>query len=110
MKSELSAISDFVLSNSKALASYLRQKLIDAGAKGYVEGLGKQGIGKLEQEASGVLLDLACALLRRLQPGVEFDAEAILHQLPAHVQKTIRLPRSQAYNAVLAELEKIKKP
>jgi hypothetical protein len=108
MDNELSAIADFVNSNRKALAGYVRQKLVAAGAKQYLDRLGKEGIEALNRETAGVLLDLACALLRRLQPEREFQPEQILAQLPEVVRLSIRLPRSEAYNAVLAQLEKDK--
>jgi hypothetical protein len=104
----LSAISDFVNSNRKSMASYLRQKLLAADAKPYLDRLGKSGIEEMEREAGGLLLDLACALLRRLHPGEEFQSEAILAQLSESERQNIRLPRSDAYYAVLAELQKMK--
>jgi hypothetical protein len=65
---ELSVVNDFVHSNRKAMASYVRQKLIAAGAKQYLESLRKEGIESLDNEAAGVLLELACALFRRWHP------------------------------------------
>jgi hypothetical protein len=106
MDTELAAITDFIRSNRKALAAYLRQKLKAAGANSYLDQLGKAGIDGLEREAAGVLLDLACALLRRLHPDRDFQSEAILGQLPEEDRQGIQLPRSQAYDAVLAELQK----
>jgi hypothetical protein len=110
MEIDIAAIVDFVSSNRKALAAYLRQKLVQAGAKPYVDQLGKSGIERMESEAAGVLVDLACAMLRRLHPGREFQAEALLMQFPEDVRQHIHLPRSDAFHAILAELEKRQRP
>jgi hypothetical protein len=108
MEDELAAVADFVESNRRAMASYVRQKLLAADAKQYLDSLGKDGIAALDGEAAGVLLDLACALLRRLHPGRDYKAEEVLGQLPSNVQRAIRLPRSDAYHAVMAQLTKSK--
>lgn len=110
MDHNLRAITEFVQSNQKALAAYVRQKLIAADAKPYLDGLGKDGIAVMDSEAAGVLLDLACALLRRLHPEQKFVAEEILAQLPGSVQHSIRLPRSEEYYAVLAQLPRASHP
>lgn len=110
MEKEIAAVADFVSANRKALAAYLRQKLLAANASSYLDQLGKDGIEKLEQESAGVLVDLACALLRRLYPSREFVAEVVLAQLSAEMQRTIRLPRSEAYYAVLGQLRKTPTP
>lgn len=109
MDEDLAAILDFVSSNRQRLAGYLRQKLIGAGAKEYLDALGKTGIEAQEREAAGVLLDLACALLRRLRPDRDIRSENALHQLPEGVRRTIHLPRSDAYYAVLAKLDEVKR-
>jgi hypothetical protein len=106
MDNELSVIADFVMSNRKALASYVRHKLIVAEAKSYLDRLGQEGIEILDCEAGGVLLDLACALLRRLHPEREFQSEEVLAHFPQDVRQSIRLPRSEAYYAALAQLQK----
>jgi hypothetical protein len=108
MESEFAAIVDFVQSNRKALASYVRQKLLAADAKPYLDRLGKDGIEALDCEVAGLLLDLACALLRRLHPDREVKSEDVLAQLPEVVRQSIRLPRSEAYQAALAELQQHK--
>jgi hypothetical protein len=105
MNSELAAIEDFVQGNRSALAAYVRQKIIAAGAKPYLDSLGKEGIDALDREAAGVLVELACALLRRLDLERSFEAEKVLAELPDSVRRSIRLPRSEAYYNVLAELE-----
>ena len=110
MHNDIIAISDFVQSNRKALSAYLRQKLIVAGANTYLDQLGKAGIEQQEDEAAGVLLDLACALLRRLHPDQQYQPEAILPQLPEAVAQRIRLPRSPAYHAACEELLNKKEP
>lgn len=102
----VSAVSDFINANRKPLASYIRQKLIAADAKAYLNQLGKPGIEQMEREAAGVLLDLACALLRRLHPSEEFESETIMALLSVNDQQNIRLPRSDAYFAVLGESQK----
>jgi len=106
MGNEQSIVADFVRSNRKAMAGYVRQKLVAAGAKPHLDRLGKEGIESLENEAAGVLLDLACAFLRRLHPEQEIQAEDLLAKLPADVQKTIRLPRSDAYHELMAKLQR----
>ena len=106
MDQNTTTITEFVQANRKALAAYVRQKLVAADAKPYLDRLGKDGIAALDSEAAGVLLDLACALLRRLHPEQEFVAEEILAKLPEDVRKSIRLPRSEAYYAVLSQLPK----
>ncbi len=103
MDNELSAIADFVKSNRKGLASYIRQKLLEAEAKPYLDRLGREGIRALDREAAGVLLDLACALLRRLHTGRELQSEEILEQLPAAIRQSIRLPTSQERSEELDE-------
>jgi hypothetical protein len=106
MDNELSVIADFVKSNRKALASYVRQNLVAANAKPYLDRLGKEGAEALDRDAAGVLLDLACALLRRLHPERDFQSEEILAHLPEDIRQSIRLPRSEAFHAVLAQLQK----
>ena len=91
MDTELAAITDFVRSNRKALAGYLRQKLAAAGAKAYLDQLGKAGIDRLESEAAGVLLDLACALLCRLHPDRDRHTRAVSE--PRRDQALRRQPR-----------------
>jgi hypothetical protein len=98
------AITDFVLANGKALAAYIRQKIIAADAKPYLDRLGKEGIAALDAEAAGVLLDLACTLMRRLHPEHEFLAEDLLAQLPENQRQNIHLPRSEAYERLQAHL------
>jgi hypothetical protein len=66
MNSELAAIDQFVQDNRNALAAYVRQKIIAADAKPYIDSLGKEGIDALDREAAGVLVDLACALPGRV--------------------------------------------
>ncbi len=99
-------IEDFVASNRKPLAGFVRQKLIAANAKPYLDSLGKEGIENLEREAAGVLLDLACALLRRIHPERTITAEGVLNQFSESVRKSIKLPRSEAYHAALDALDK----
>jgi hypothetical protein len=106
MEDELSAIMDFVQSNRNPLAAFIRQKLLAAGSREYLDRLGKPGIEALEAEAAGVLIDLACALLRRLPSGRDYQAEEIIAKFPDAVRQSIRLPRSEAYHAVLAELQR----
>lgn len=108
MDTELSAIADFVQGNRKPLTGYVRQKLQAAGAKAYLDGLGKEGIEKLDREAAGVLLDLACALLRRLHPDRVFRSEEILAMLADDIRQSIRLPYSNTYFEILADLNKNK--
>ena len=107
MNNEVAAISEFIGANKKALAGYLRKRMLAAGAKEYLDRLGKSGIEDMEKEAAGVLLDMACALLRCLRPEEQYQAESLLLQFPEQVRQTIRLPRSEAYYSVLAELKKI---
>src|SRR5688572_3527814 len=106
MDNNLPAIAEFVQANRKELAGYVRQKLVAAGAKPYLDALGKDGIESLDREAAGVLLDLACALLRRVQPGCDFQAEQVLAQLPEDVRQCIRLQRSEAYHSIIGRLPK----
>jgi hypothetical protein len=105
MDRELAAVADFVQSNRRPLARFMRQKLLAAGAKQYVDGLGKEGIEALDREAAGVLLDLACALLRRLDPDRTIESEEVLAQLPDAIRLGIRLPRSDAYHEILRQLQ-----
>jgi hypothetical protein len=77
MDKEVSAISDFVMLNRRELAAYFWRQLISAGAKEYVDRLGKAGIATLEREAAGLLVDLACALMRRLHPSANFQPEIV---------------------------------
>ena len=106
MDQHSTAVADFVQANRKALAAFIRQKLLAADAKPYLDRLGKEGIAALDAEAAGVLLDLACALLRRLHPNEEFVSEELLAQFPEDLRQNIRLPRSDAYFAVLSQLPK----
>jgi hypothetical protein len=108
MDDDVSIIADFVNANRKALARYVRQKLIAADAKAYLDSLGKDGIEALDREAAGLLLDIACALLRRLHPEREFQPERILPQIPEFIRQHIQLPRSNAYHAIVAQLPKEK--
>lgn len=106
MTDEMTAISDFVDANRKALAGFIRQKLMLANAKPYLDRIGKEGIEALEREAAGVLLDLACAFLSHLHPERQVKSEEVLDQLPAHFRSAVHLPRSNMYFAVLADLER----
>jgi hypothetical protein len=101
----LSAVADFVRTNREPLASLIRQKLIAAGAKPSVGALGKEGIEQLRREAAGILLDLACALIRRMNNETELTSEAVLHELPEDLRDSIGLPRSDAYYSMLDELK-----
>ena len=98
MDDELLLVADFIKANRKPMATYVRTKMLDAGGKSYVDRLGKEGIRLLDNEAAGVLLDLACAMLRRIYPKREFLSEDVLARLPDELQKSIRLPRSEAYH------------
>jgi hypothetical protein len=106
MDQHSTVVADFVQSNRKALAAFIRQKLITADAKPYLDRLGKEGIATLDAEAAGLLLDLACAFLRRLHPEQQFVAEEFLTRLPENLRQNIRLPRSEAYYSVLSQLPK----
>jgi hypothetical protein len=100
------AVADFIRVNREPLAAYVRRQLIAAGAKAFVDGLGKKGIEELRNEAGGVLLDLACALLRRTTSERELLSEDVLHVLPEDLRKMICLPRSNAYYNALENLKK----
>src|SRR5688572_12455553 len=100
----MEAIRDFVMTNRKPLAGWLRKQLIAAGAGEYVGRLGKTGVEAMERDPAGVLLDLGCALLNRLEPGHERHAEELLLQLPEGVRSQIRLPRGEGHNAILGGL------
>jgi hypothetical protein len=108
MPDDLTALIDFIQSNRQPLAKYIRQNIIKAGAKSYLDNLGKDGIEALDRGAAGVLLDLACALLRRLNPDRPMTSEEALTALPESVRNSIRLARSEAYYAVLPEIKRIK--
>lgn len=107
MDHDIAAILDFIDTNRKSMAAYVRQRLVAAGAGSYLDTLGKGGIEALENEAAGVLLDLACAMCRRLRPDSAFEAELILAKFPEPVRRTITLPRSDAYHSVMAPLESV---
>jgi hypothetical protein len=105
MNNELAVFTDFINSNRESLAAYLRGQVIKAGAKEYLDGLGNDGIELMGCEAAGMLLDLACALLRRLDPGRDLRSEDVLRQLPETERQRIRLPRSDSYYSIMAYLE-----
>jgi hypothetical protein len=107
--SKIVAIVDFVAKNREPLAHWLRLRLIDAGAKDYVSRLGKDGIEAMRRDAAGMLLDLACALMRRVEPSRKIDSETILMQLPERERASIRLPRSEEYYEVLEWLKNMQK-
>ena len=105
MIDEVKVISEFVRDNKKSLAEYLRKKILAAGAKEYLDKLGKVGITEMENEAAGVLLDLGCAFASRLDPRVKMTTESIWPKLPMDLQKTVRLPRSDAYHEAMKRLK-----
>ena len=105
MNHETKTIAEFVEANREQLAGYFRKKMIAAGGKNYVDQLGKVGTDALNCESAGVLLDLACALLSRLN-SKEYDAQLLLDSLPPGLQKKIQLPRSKAYHEIMDELKK----
>ena len=110
MIDEVKVISEFVRDNKKPLSDYLRKKIIDAGAKQYVAQLGKQGIQEMENEAAGVLLDIACAFVNRLNSMANLTAESIWPHLPLDLKESVRLPRSAAYYEALERSKKLNGP
>ncbi|MDB5349407.1 MAG: hypothetical protein JWN86_654 [Planctomycetota bacterium] len=100
-------MADFVRANREPLAGFVRQKLTEAGAKPYLDGLGRSGIEALRAEAAGVLLDLACGLIYRLRPDRVWDAQEILDHFPDDLRRDVCLPRSEGYHRVLDELQKM---
>lgn len=104
------AILDFVRKNKKPLARYIRGKLVEAGAKGYLDNLGKSGIEAMEREAAGMLLDLACVLVNRLQDHTQFRSEELFLSMSVHERNQIELVRSDGFKEIMKGLiEKFEK-
>ncbi|HLX62845.1 MAG TPA: hypothetical protein VKX17_16325 [Planctomycetota bacterium] len=97
-------IADFVLSNRSGLSRFQRGVLMKAGAKSYLDKLGKAGIKQMDRESAGVLFDLACAFVRRLNPGTQMTSEEVLFEMDEAFRNEIHLPRSDSYHAIMASL------
>ena len=102
----LETISDFVMSNRSALSSHHRQLLTKAGAKSYLDKLGQKGIEEMNRDSAGLLLDVVCAFLRRLNPDMKIESEEVLFEMENSLQLKIRLPRSDEYYNALSALKK----
>lgn len=64
----------------------------------------------MNQDSAGVLLDLACAFLRRLNADMKIESEAVLFEMENSLRLKIRLPRSEEYYKALNALKSSTEP